>query len=833
MALAKGLPFTIKTMVNKLAENLRTQENETTAHERISDKQFMEGLRPEEVKKIQKKQTSIHKVREERDQLENKANSKLAEIKRQNTAGNEVLNDWDEYNLRAKIRDTNSPKDMEDLIKEIEGIPEAQKKAQETKSQEEKPLNPEDEKLMALEKDFHDIVDNNKDLIGENQIREFKDHITEQRKEKPTIAHMKDQIKRLQGQESTDPNGLHPRRLEFHRHQFLFRKYKIGSGPLSNDYIKKQGLSERTKFRENCEDMEDKLQKMQKLGIYSDKAITAIMQEMLKATTAERQTSLLTKTTRICNQESSGLTRLDSTINIEGKSIRKMSAKSKRKYFEYYADQNLDHREKLVPHWEKLVANEAKLANEFADLYKKHYKNDPAKMQENLYLALTEFDTLDFLEKKDAIKEHKSMLEKEKDAEKTTRRLEIKAAHTAIDEEETLSKKTKQNYKDWYNQKFDNDTSKLEDLKIANKSLISKTPDEKLKNLAAYAQRHAQYNDRLKKLRDIKPDMTDAEYEAYKDKFQSEGWENREKLQETLESDISKAQKEAAELRTMKAKADIEDDDLDNLETATLETCLKQAKKLILQGQAAEALKQLASFENPGHPEIVKAMKAAVAFLDAFGGGEAANDNIEQEAEKAMEARLKSDETLKDEMLEEQITTLNIEGTEQSIRKNDNVVSLQERADKEALGSTADETEKKMVKSFNEQRDNDYILNEDLTGEKITRLEISDNATDKTDLKSLKRRTEKEQNKLNNEEGILTEIEDKSGRKVTPDEAKALQEKNLDRMEQEMAEQALKDVEGKKALGSSVTDLNSRIAARRKARSLIDEKRHQKLEKAA
>jgi len=816
------------------SENSRANENEPTAHQEIADKEYMKGLRPEEVRKIQKKETSIPKIKAERDRLAKKASIKLEEIKLQNTKANTLLQDGEELALLAKIRETKSPKDMEDLIKAIEGIPESKKDTEAKRQEEEKTLDPENEKLMEIESKFHTVCDKNKDLIGEGQMEAFKKHITEERKKNPTIAHMKEQLKRLEGIKSTDPNGLHPRRLEFHRQQFLFKKYNISSGPISNEYIKKQGLSERIKFRENAQDMEDKLKKMERLGIYSKKAIQDIMQQMLKAPTSERQISLLSKTTRVCNLESSGLTHLDSMMSVEGKTIRKMSTESKRKYFEFYADQDLDEREKLVTNWQTLVTHEAKLATDFAEVYKDHYKNNPSKIQENLHLALSDFERMDFLAKKDAIKDHKSMLEKESDADKTTRNLEIKVAHAKIDGEKTLSKKTRKNYKDWYNQKFDNDTSKLEDLKEANKQLTSTTPNDKMRNLAAYSARHKKYNDLLKVLRDIKPNMTDAEYEAYQDEFQEEGWEHREKLQISLEDEIVKATKEASELRSIKLKADIQDEDIDELdENATLEQCISKAKKLIEEGQAAEALKTLASFQKPDHPQIIKAMKAALAYLEAFGASEAANDNIEQETEKAMEDRLKSDKILQNDILEEQITTLNIEGTEQSKRKNDNMKSVEERAAKEAMGNTADTEEQEMIESFNQQKDDNYFLNEDLTGEKITQIEISETETSQEELNSLKKRTKDEQGNLINKEGILTGLQDKTGREVSTDEAKALQENNLSRIEEDLAHQSLEDVSNKKALGTKASDLTSHIAAHRKARSLIDDKIHRKIENTA
>ena len=70
-------------------------------------------------------------------------------------------------------------------------------------------------------------------------------------------------------------------------------------------------------------------------------------------------------------------------------------------------------------------------------------------------------------------------------------------------------------------------------------------------------------------------------------------------------------------------------------------------------------------------------------------------------------------------------------------------------------------------------------------------------------------------------------MRDKSGKKISSEQAQKEQEERIDRLEDDLAQKALKKEQKKSGKeDKSVFNLNARVAAKRKAKSLVEEERH-------
>ncbi|MBD3360911.1 hypothetical protein GF366_03865, partial [Candidatus Peregrinibacteria bacterium] len=491
------------------AENLEGVEKEPEQpleQEIASD--IEKKLTKNELQSVKEKKTTIPKILQQREQYKAAAKAELNRLVTVTTEGGNNLIDLKEYKkYNNEIEETESAEKMANLLDEIKEIPRQKQNEEQNEKEETRELSPEDPELLTLQRKFDKVCDQNKDLIGLKQIPGFKAWFAEERKSNPNIKHLNEQIKKLEGKEITDRNGLAPRKEEFTNLQNLFKKHGINS-PLKSEWIKSEGLSERIQFRKNAEEMEDILRKLKGTGFYSNEIIKKTMQEILLADSPETQKRKIQLTKNVARIEAQSFTHLDSKINIGGITIRKMSQKGKDQLIDYYKTLSLSEREENVKKWPDFIQTEADLALELEELY--------GENKETLKLALGSFEELNFEEKQKALKEHKKILEKSENEEQLQKALTIKASHAKIDEaarNNILAKSTQRKYKEWFedeNNFRDPKTKKpgnLDELKNAYSILISPTPDKEAKNLSAYQIKRMRFQKEVDELTNINPDI--------------------------------------------------------------------------------------------------------------------------------------------------------------------------------------------------------------------------------------------------------------------------------------------------------------------------------------
>ena len=796
---------------------------------------------PNEIRELKAGHTSLNKLISQRKQLKIEADAMLKDLARGEADKNPIISTKEYRDLSRELEETESPEKTRAIIERIRELPNQKQEAAQKEKEEAEKRDPQDPELLKLEKKFEEICDDNAELIGEKQVPGFKAWIKAERQKDPTIKHLKDQIAKLEGKETEDRNGLAPRRAEYAKLTTLFKKYGISS-PQECDYIRMEGLSERQTFRKKIEDMEKHFDTVKDTGFYSREIIQKMMRENLTAENPTVLDSRLKQAKDVARKESETYTYLDSKMEIGGVTILKMSEASKQKYLQYYRNTDFKERSTLVGKWPELVENEAKLAKQLEEIY--------GDDKEGLKLALGSFAELDFLQKEAALKTHKKLAEKTENKAERDRTLIFAAANTQLEKaagKNTISKRTLEKYKAFFKDEnnFKNPethaSGDVKQMKKAYEVLVSPTPNEGYKNLAAYESRRKAFQKDLTKLQELNSSISKEEIKEWQDKYDDEGWTKRAVIhRQDLVRKIAKEQSEGTRRRELEQKAGIKEKDKKEAKenSPKLSETLEAVTKLLGNNQGAEAMKLLLEFNEtePDNAKVLFWMKVTADYMKEFGSGKKREKTVEKELERELDEMAQGDEMLKDELTEQQLKTLNIEGARQSEQRHDKKTSAHERAKEESMDKMQEGTmEADLTMDAYEQLGDEYIINKETKAEEIQSVDFKETGMTDQNKEKLRRKTYQEQSKLDTKEGFMRGIEDKSGRKIRSEEAKVLQKEELETIEEKMAQKAEQKVSERTTgttQGAKIFDLTAKMAARRKAQELIDRKRHEKLKTA-
>lgn len=839
--------------------DLGPQNNSEQQNQQNLDSAKDKGLTDEDVKRMKNEGLSIKDLANERMKLKATAQAEMKDLLTAKGDRAPVINTKEYTDLQRELDATNSPSETQRILDKIKGINQQKENAAQQDKEKARELNPEDPQLLALQKKFDKVCDDNHELIGEGQVAGFKAWFEQERSKKPTVAHLEEQLKKMEGKEIEDRNGLAPRRKEYEKLNTLFKKHGLDS-PQDNDFIKKEGLSERQDFRKKAEALEDHFSKVKDTGFYSPEKIKEMMKENLKDSTPEKLADNLKMATEVARKESEGFTHLNEQITVGGVTIHKLSEESKKQYLQYYKGLSLkDRKEKGVDQWQAMVDNEGALAkhSDKSSVYADHgvqsldeiYKDNP----DALRLAVQGFEHLDFMQKVDALKKHAVLVKVAKNKEELEHNLTIQAISGKLDKatsDKNISQKTRDRYLQFFkneNNFVNPDTKKPGDMKEFKKAydiFISPTPDEKHKNLAAYEARRKEYVKELKKLQEINPAISAEDIKKWQAKYDAEGWTKREQIhKEELLPKITKENEDRKKRIGLEEKAGMKKEDKEKTKenVAGLAETITAVSELMANDQGAEAMKKLLEFnENtPDNPKILFWMQTVANYMKEFGSGKKREATVEKELEQELEKDATTNKETQDQILEQQIKTLQMEGVKQSEQRHSQTISGQERARKESMtrvqqgsveGDLTADAYKKLGKNF--------MVDKEGKAKKIEEIQFKDNnlKMQEQDRFRMKRETFKEQTKLDKKEGMFTAMKDKQGNVIAHQVAANLQKAELEKLEKEMAEKAQKKVESRitsnDSQANNVFDIQTRIAARRKAKELIDEKRKERLRAA-
>ncbi len=800
------------------------------------------NLTPNEVRRLQNRETSIDKLVEQRLQLKAAAEDELHRLLSVKKGDKPILERKEKEDFEARLEAEQSPEKTEAILKEIKALPETKEKEQKQAAKEEKKLTPEHPDILKVKDEFNTICDKNTHLIGTDQVEGFKTWFVQQIWRNPTVANAKDIVRRLEGKSISDTGGLAPRREEFGKLEKIFKKYDIVDGPLTSKWIAKEGLKERTTFRETAEQLEEIMRKQKELGFCSDTMISETMQQILLADNPTSQKEILTKTQNIARQEATGFTHLDKKIFVGGKDIRAMSLSSKTKYLDYYKNTNFEERGELVVKWPNLVHNEAKLAYQLRDIY--------GEDTENLKIALDSFGEMDFMEKQAELKVHTQLVREIADKKEREKTLVIKAATAKIQtaaKDGYIRSKTVQHYIAIFEDpnKFKNiHTGKpgdIDEMKKAYDILKNPTPDHANQNLAAFKDRRNKYAKDLTELQEENTDLTENEIKEKQKKYDEEGWIKRERIHDELKLEITKAKKdnkENAKQKNIEEKAGVDEDKTQEImsENLSLDRVRAQVFEFFADKQYSEAMNVLVAFnnQNPDNPEILILMQTALDYMKQFGSGKKAAENLDDQIEEELDNLLaQKDKSIEHQLTEIHVETKLIEGARQNKQQEQTIHSNEIELNNSLEEVDGDDLATSLVQSAYKQLDDGYYLDEEGKGKTEEEAEFSKSEYQETELQHLKQAARRAQGGIDSNKGMTGfQLIDKDQKDISADQAetKEAQGDRLD-LEQELAAKIEDKITAKTTGGedAKVFNLHEKAAAARAAKARIDKRRFSKI----
>lgn len=852
-----------------MAENLAEQIEQIEDVDKPDESQQMPTivdkakLTKNELKALEDGQTSITKLVQQRNQLEQSAKSEMNDLLR--TDKSKEVVDLGEYkdlkqelaDLEREMATTDSPEKMKELLDRIRDIPRRrqQEKAnrQKQEASEKEELNENDPRLKELKERFTKICRDNEHLIGGGDVNGYIKWFEDELRKNPTIAHGKEVIDRLEGKRVFDNEGLAPRRKVYNELEQEFKKYGIDS-PLKSKFIKQEGLQERKDFLQGIKQAETEVKRVND-SFWSPKAKKATMQEILMAKNPHEQKDFTRQISKINSIESEGFIYMKNTMSIGGTTVRKMSDASIDAFLlGLKGEGSIKKRLEYVTGNGKYSNGIKEAVENEASLYGKELKPEVAKLfgltkglegiykgnPEGLKLAIQSFEKLDFMKKIKSLKDHERLVSKEKNKEELEKKLTVKAAEVSINEaarKGEIASSTQKKYREWFQDEKnyrDPKTDKPGSLEVLKKYydiLTNSEPDGKARNLSAYRIKRDRFKDEVKGLKLINLDIDEKELKRWQEEYDKKGWTDRKRVFKDIKKEQEKLQKSQDKKKEAEKAAGLKEGDKEKGKDLNKKETIKASMTLIEEDQPAEALKSLMEYNdaNPDDPDIIFWMEVALKRIKEFGSGKKREEDQAKEVEEEVKSIAKTDEKIKDKIEEENLTTLNLEGTRQSENRNERKISGQDRAEKESLSRAASgSVEEDLTEDFYEQTDDKHILNKEGTGEKMS--EIKFDGVDMTDQErqKLKEDTRKHESQLFDKTGFShIEKKDKGGKKISTQQAEGEQAKRLDKLEDELANKALKKAEKKSGKeDKSVFNLNSRVAAKRKAKNLLDEERH-------
>ena len=817
-----------------------------------------------EVKDINDKKTTINAIAAERNRLAKTAEDQLDAFTRPDENGTQLI-DLDEYKtIKDQIKTTDSAEEMAELLKHLKELPKEKEKKKAQEKDESKELSLEDPEVKKKIKKFNAVCDLNKVLIGEGEVEGFKSWFVKELEKLPTIKHANEIIDKLEGTKSRDSQGLHPRRETYKTLEKLFKETGISS-PIENKYIKREGLSERKAFIKQAKKAKEAIDNSND-QFWSPRAKKEAMGEVLKAETPAKQEKMVQEITQMGKIESEGFTYMKNTMSVDGHTVRMMSDASKTLYLEGL--KNEGDLKKRMAYITGFGTSEngiiAAVQNE-ASLYKAELSGSAAKIagtneglaaiykddKEGFADALRLFEKLDFMGKIDALKDHKKLIEgaktkEEKETIQTKMKAKAKINESASKKE--ISRETQSEWAKWFESKDalkDPDTKKetgLAALKKHYKILKDESPSAKYKNISAFKIKRNRFVTELKKFAQDNPSVEAADVQKWQDKYDKSDWTDRKKVYKDFEDEKKEVEKDTKKKKEIEEETGEKNKKKEAVETSPdVKKSIEAAQNLMNEQQNEEAYALLAEHWLEHRLDLTESEKDELEFwmqtaknkMEKFGRGETMEDDDQKEVEQEIDRLADHDTTIKEDIDEEGLTHMNLEGAELSEFKHNKNKDAQERAKKESMSrAQGDELKEDLTESFYEQTDDSHILDKEGTGEEIKEIQFDDNKRiTKEDRAGLRETTRKHESDLTQKRGFTHVIfKDKAGKKLNVEQSKQLHEQKIEKIEDTLADKAIDKVASKKGAekDSNIFDLNARISAKRKAKEKLEEEMNDK-----
>ncbi|MFA4891273.1 MAG: hypothetical protein WC604_02895 [Candidatus Gracilibacteria bacterium] len=740
----------------------------------------------EDKERVRSGKASLEDIKKESEQVKEQAET-LIDMAR----GQEKISELEAKRYRKQLNLTQGKAEREQIVDNLQRAI-ASIHTDKDKTEE---LSKSDPEIQKAYHQYDRVIDENAHLLGSKPTAEYKKWIREQ---KSSIANVEEfTIKFFQRER--------PPRLEaYNQLKKTMAKYGV-MNPLDVKYIENEGLSERRAFLKNIQALEKYFGRIggMKERLYSRETEKTLMKSICEAENPQKQDQILLKAQNLEKQESKGYTNLEAAVRSE-----KISQKSMDNILDYYKDINdWDQRSENIKLWEGFINNEAKLKDDLKEIFDGNAARGIPKNEEGFSLAFRIFKHLDYTGKESFIKEQRKKREQEVKEEDENKELAIQAFKqecSNAQRKNVISKKTEQNYSDWIDKNAEGKSYK--EVKEFLDILTSPQPNEKYKNLKAYEERRKHFQTNVRRLRDVNPLLTDDEAKEWQDRYDNEGWKNREKIDKELKEDISKALESRTKSRVEKAGLKSIEGGKDGKETAELaeknkETAISAIKSLLKFKAYGSAMKRCTELlkNNPYDEDVLSLLDEITKFADAQSTDadpdkqEKIYDQYSSLAEKMMAHDTEIKEDADEIQTQEQGLILARKDQQQKKKikskdRNRDEVMDKVRHDQELAGY-ADE--------YLEDGEDDEVLNAStLKGQEVVSIDF-DTVDSRTEKKELRRQVRKEQEKAGEHKGsTVIEFEQaKTGRTIdarSGQEAEIAQQKEKEALAAEMAEEIAK-----------------------------------------
>lgn len=808
-------------------ENLQEKEDPQDTAPSPQDKQYesadLKGMTDKDRHRIHSE--GLRQVTEDAKRYQKEADDLL-----QIALGQAKISEKDVDRFKKRIEETPSAETREDILAEIqETIARSDTPSGTDKTVE---LEENDPALEKALKQYDNLIDKNKHLLGEEPADEYKKWIREQ---KPTLKNIESlTVKFLQSERP-------PRLKVFDELKKIMAKYGI-IDPLEVAYIREQGLSERREFLENIKKLEGHFQKLggMKEVLYSQKAIQEMMKSVCEADDPRAQKVILDRTAFLARDESHGYTTLKAAVQ-----AHKISQKSMKNMLDFYKDiDNPEERSKNLKLWENFIEAEASLTDKLKEVFDAEPKNE-----QGFKLAFQIFKDLDYPGKEKFIEEQTHRREEEKSNEKHNKELTINAfkhACTMACENGIISESTEENYHNWIDENAKGKT--LKEITEFHKILTSSEAQEQNKNLKAYEKRQNHFNVDLRRLRDVHPTMTDEEFKEWQTRYDCEGWKKREKIHGELGKEIqlvtnSRELEHLGKLsrgalnKINRLKEGEEGKENSKTAVANKETALAAIQSLVDLKAYGTAMKYCARLlrANPFDEDVLSLIDEIARLAD--------HGTLEADAEKEDElykqytdlAHKKitgdADTKVYAEEIQSQEQALKLTRKDQEQRKK---ISAHDRNEGEVLDTIKhDKLMSNIAKNYLEDSGNKEIINtKTLKGEETVRWDFKIE-TKHEEKREYRKKVHQEQVDAGDHKGSsVTEFEDPHTGRILDARSGGEAEKEQRREKQELAKEMAEDITGMTSPAEG-ENIDHRKLAKKAALDELQKKADTKIERLA
>jgi hypothetical protein len=579
-------------------------------------------------------------------------------------------------------------------------------------------------------------------------------------------------------------------------------KYGINS-PLDIPYLAQEGLSERKKFLENVKKFEERFTKHKDLNdkLYSEEAKKEMMLAMIRAETPEEQTMMLDQSRFLAKAESEGFLKLETAMT-----ANKMSQKSVDYILDYYKTHGkIDDRFNSLKFWDTFIENEAKLEGKLKDVFEADPTKNIPKNEEGFKLAFQIFKDLDYVGKEKFIEEQKQKREKEKDVEKQNKELAVTAFKHSCSQariKKTISEKTEKNYCEWIDKNAEKKSYK--EVKEFLDILTSETPQEKYKNLRAYEERRKKYQEDLRRLHDVSPQLSDKELKKWEDEYNELGWEKREKKHEDLKKEIQKSLDARTKERfgkvdnkTMKEVKETDEKEKSRADK-NKETAMEAIRSLLKLKAYGTAMKRCASLlrDNPEDLEIQKLFDELADHADnaAITPDMDKEEELHKRYSKAAEKELIEDTEMKEESDALQAEDIAFNLMKENIDRHDRTKSAKDRTKKEVLQETrGDQDLNTLAEEYMKDSGKEKVLDKKTMKSRDTITIDIDRPKTRLEEQSFRKKVQKEQDKKTHGGSSVIEFRERNtGKILEKEQAEKEHEKRENKLVDEMVEDMIK-----------------------------------------